>query len=192
MKHKPQKKWRSSTGRMRPNHTWKAPDGYKILVADRGAVSFNIPVKWHLDKFEPLELYDKAPPDDNTRLSMTFWRLPPGVEWSGLPLDTLLLDSTQKHDPESKAETLERTDVQPIKRDDLEMVWTQHRFIDPVEKREAISRHLAARGFDVMVLITMDFWVDDTKKITPVWNEVVRSLQLGRYIEDPLQGPTLH
>jgi len=71
-------------------------------------------------------------------------------------------------------------------------VWTEHRFLDPVEKREAHSRIATARGWDVQVLITFDFWVDDAANMRPVWNEVLRSLQLGRTIEDPTKGAVLH
>lgn len=38
-------------------------------MADRGAVSFNIPDKWFLAKLEPhVEIHDGHPPDDNAHL----------------------------------------------------------------------------------------------------------------------------
>jgi hypothetical protein len=175
--------------RLKDNHTWDAPKGYKIVVADRGAVSFNIPASWVVAKLEPhLELNDKAPPDDDARLSMSFWRTPPGVDWTGLPLAPLLLKSSE----DSKMEILERSELIRSSRTDIELVWVEHKFMDPKEHREAFTRLAMARGFDVHVLITCDFWVTDSRRIRPVWEEALRSLQLGRHIEDPTKGETLH
>jgi hypothetical protein len=194
MKHKHKKKQpplpRAKTLRLKDNHTWKAPDGYKILVLDRGAVSFNIPRDWILAKMQPVEIHDQAPPNDNARLSVSFWRLPPGVDWSGLPLAEMLTKGMEGTDDD--IEVLERGEMVTLERTDLELVWTQHRFMDPKEHREAYSRNALARGWDVQVLITFDIWVDDVEKLNPVWDEVLRSLQLGRHIADPTKGAVLH
>ncbi|MFN8371889.1 MAG: hypothetical protein U0694_03290 [Anaerolineae bacterium] len=174
-------------------HTWKAPDGYKIFVIDRGAVSFNIPEKWVLHKLDPVEIYDVEPPDDNARIMVTVWNLPPGVNWAGLPLGDLLTYAA-KGDPEKprEYELLEQSEVTTEKRSDIDLVWLQHKFIDPIEKRPAYSRLALARGFDLQVFITFDFWVDDVQHCKPIWKELIHSLQMGRKIEDPLKGETLH
>jgi len=175
--------------RLKDNHSWQAPKGYKIVVADRGAVSFNIPESWLLVKMEPhLELNDNAPPNDDARLSMSFWQTSPGIDWTGLPLEPLLLQSSQ----DSDLEILEQSDIHKSPRTDIELIWIERRFIDPVEKREAYTRIALARGFNVHVLITCDFWVDDAPRLRPIWDETLRSLQLGRHIEDPTKGVTLH
>ena len=49
-----------------------------------------------------------------------------------------------------------------------------------------------ARGWDVQALITFDFWVDDAPKLEGMWTEILRSLQLGRKIDDPTKGVILH
>ncbi len=184
-----QKNWQQKNQRLKANHSWSAPKGYKIFVADRGAVSFNIPEAWFVAKFEPhLEIHDGQPPDDNARISVTFWHLPPGVDWNGLPLAELL----EKSMAQTSLEILASSGIISGSRSDLELVWMQHRFIDPVEPREAITRSLTARGWDVQVLITFDFWADREALSTSVWDELVRSLQLGRNIDDPLKGPVLH
>lgn len=189
MKYKKNKLPQGKRARLKDNHTWKAPHGYKIVVLDRGAVSFNIPESWVLAKLEqPIELYDKAPPDDNSRLSISVWRLPPGVDWSGLPLNHLLSQALQSPDHT----ILERGEIVLPKRDDLELAWTQHRFLDETEKREAYTRIAVARGFDIQILVTLDFWVDDLAKCDPVWSELLHSLQLGRRIDDPTRGVVLH
>jgi len=187
-KHNRKGQWQKKTLRLKDNHTWKAPKGYKIVVVDRGAASFNIPEHWHLAKLEPLELLDKEPPNDNARLTVTVWHLPPGVDWTALPLGPLLAQATEGvHE-----HILARSEVVTSPRTDLELAWTEHRFLDPQEKREAYSRIAVARGFDVQILATFDFWVDEAKQYLPVWHEVLRSLQLGRKIEDPTKGVMLH
>jgi hypothetical protein len=172
--------------RLKDNHTWKAPSGYKIVVLERGAVSFNVPTKWIVAKTQPFELNDAEPPNDNARISVSYWQFPPEIDWKGLPLEGLLIQSTN----DLKMEILERSEVFHSDRKDIEIVWVQHRFLDPKEKREAFTRILVGRAFGVHVLVTCDFWVDDAKKLKPVWDEILRSLQLGRYIADPLQGET--
>lgn len=177
------------TLRLQDNHTWKAPDGYKIAMLDRGAVSFNIPESWVVGSLEPtFELNDLPPPDDNARISVSFWHLPKGVDWSGLPLVPMLNEGLKDTDHD----ILEQGEITRSSRTDLEMIWIERRFMDPEEHREAFTRHLLARGFDVQAFISCDFWVDDAEKIRPVWDEVMRSLQLGRTIADPTRGVVLH
>jgi hypothetical protein len=184
MSRKKRKPLQKKVLRLADNHTWKAPDGYKIVVADRGAVSFNVPVGWHLAKLEPLELYDREPPDDDARISVSYWRLPPDIDWSGLPLPEMLAEAS-KDEPFT---ILARGELVKATRTDIELVWTYHHFIDPAEKREAYSRMALARGFNVQALVSLDFWADDLKRIAPVWDELLRSLQLGRSIQDPTKG----
>jgi hypothetical protein len=174
--------------RLAADHTWKAPKGYKIVMADRGAVSFNIPESWHLAKMEPLELLDREPPNDNARVSMSYWRLPAGIDWRGLPLAEMLTESTKDH----PHKILARGELVTSTREDIEIVWTEHRFEDPQENREAYSRFALARGWNVQALITFDFWIEDLEKSKPVWDEILRSLQLGRSIQDPTKGTILH
>lgn len=190
MKYKPKNRTLKHVGsaKLKPNHTWQAPDGYKIVVLDRGAVSFNVPQDWIMAKADPLELHDAAPPNDNARLTVSFWRLPPGVDWSGLPLAPLLIESTK----DSKMDVLERGEIITVNREDMELVWTQHRFMDPVEHREAFTRIAMARGWEIHALITFDFWVSEGTKLQPVWEEVLRSLQIGRVIDDPTRGVVKH
>ncbi|NWF69377.1 MAG: hypothetical protein HXY40_09850 [Chloroflexi bacterium] len=68
----------------------------------------------------------------------------------------------------------------------------EKRCLDRKEQHEAFSRITLARGFDAQVLIPFDFWVDDSQQQRPIWQELLRSLQLGRCIADPTKGVTLH
>jgi hypothetical protein len=47
------------------------------------------------------------------------------------------------------------------------------------------------RGSDIQPLITMEFWEDDRERCSPVWDDVLASLQLGVYIDDPTRGPVV-
>ncbi|RMF82178.1 MAG: hypothetical protein D6737_02820, partial [Chloroflexi bacterium] len=149
-KKKAKRTWTKTTMRMKENHTWKAPKGYKIFVIDRGAASFNIPQSWVIGKFEPLEINDAEPPDDNARLSVTVMNFPKHIDWSGLPLMHLFAQALKSSaEDEPQYEILERKEIVRVEREDLEMLWTEHKFIDPIEKREAFSRITIARGSGV-------------------------------------------
>jgi hypothetical protein len=176
---------------LKENHSWKAPAGFKIVVLDRGAVSFNIPEKWFVAKMEPtFEMHNAVPPNDDARLSVTFFRTQPGIDWTGLPVNTLLENSLKGV---ADRETVGTSGITRVPREDIELVWAEQRFIDPVEKpREAFTRVTLARGFDIHAIISFDYWVNQAAQFRPVWNEMVRSLQIGRVIADPTKGEMLH
>ncbi len=181
------KQWQKNTLRLKKNHNWKAPDGYKIVVLDRGAVSFNVPTAWIVANTEPFEMHDQEPPDDNVRLTVSFWRLPPGVDWSGLPLDEMLEGGMQ----ETKEGLLEQSPLGKVAREDMEMVWAEQRFVDPQEKREAFTRMMLARGWDIQAFMTLDFWVEDADRLRRCGMSCCVRFSLGRSIEDPTRGAVL-
>lgn len=40
-----------------------------------------------------------------------------------------------------------------------------------------------------MALITMNYWANRAPALERVWNEVIRTLVLGVWVEDPKAGP---
>lgn len=182
------KPMRKYTLPMPENHNWTAPEGYVIFVADRGLVRFNIPESWVVHSIEPIEIRDTEPPDEKCRLMATIMRAPPGIDWTGLPLTPLLENATKG----TYRKILEHKPIQTYPRDDIEVVWKQIKFDDPVEHRPAFSRIAVARGSAVHVLFTFDYWEDDAERFVPVWEEVMRSLLLERFIDNMLKGETLH
>jgi len=76
-------------------------------------------------------------------------------------------------------------------RDDLELVWTELRVVDPGERRESRSRLCLARGRGLQCLFTFDLWPEDAERLTPVWEGVLRSLRLDLKLEDPARGRRL-
>ncbi|MGH2562316.1 MAG: hypothetical protein ACRDJH_24920 [Thermomicrobiales bacterium] len=177
-------KWEDRTFRLPDNHGWRAKAGNRIFVADRGAIRFDFPANWI---FEPgtssAKFFDRQPPDDQCTLEVSHWLFPPGIDWTDLPLDKLLVDAMGEPDTEE----IGRGEIKRRKRGDLEYVWIETRFIDKREAREACARTCVARGSNVATLISFYFWPEDYTRLDPIWREVLRSLQLGQYIEDPLR-----
>jgi hypothetical protein len=180
-------------GRLRADHTWRSRPGYKIFVVDRGAVRFDIPDSWVVvADADGVRLHDKQPPDDECRLQVSVIRLPAGIDWTDLPLPGLLAQAIDGPDPGDHGtdrEILGRDPVSQVLRPGLEIAWTETRWIDPKEKREARSRQLLARANNIQPLITLDFWADDAKRLDPAWKELVRSLRVGEFVSDPTAGP---
>jgi len=174
-------KWNKKVMRLPANHGWRSKPGYKIFVADRGAVRFDLPRDWVVVPDEQtIKMYDKAPPDDDCRLELSVMYLNPQIDWSGLPLVHLFAEAT-KH---GELEELQQGELVYVQRPDLELVWRENRVLDPGENREALSRACLARGSNVLPFITLDFWPEDAGRVVPAWDELLRSLQLGNYIKD--------
>lgn len=179
-------KWSKKSLRMDEDHTWRARPDHKIFVADRGAVRFDIPADWVVVTDEKgLRLHDRQPPDDSCVLELTVFYLPPGIDWDDLPLATMLAQAVDARG----ADLLGRTPVAHVLRSGLEIVWTETRAIDPGEQREARSRHLLARAANIQAFISLAFWPDDAQRLEPVWDEVIRSLRVGEFVDEPLRGP---
>src|SRR5947209_8364970 len=175
------KKWQKKDLKMAPDHGWRAKPGHKIFVADRGAVRFDFPEDWIMTPGESSCVFKDG--GDNCVLEVSHWRLPP-VDWSKLPLIPLLLDIQSREGCPTTEE-----EIVHVQRPDVELAWAERTYIDPGEKRPAIARTCLARGQNVQALITFAFWPEDRGRFTPVWDEILRSLQLGMYIADPHVGP---
>jgi hypothetical protein len=177
-------RWIKETLELKEDHRWQSKPGYKIFVADRGAVRFDVPHDWH---FEPdvksFKFLDRKPPDDDCRLEMSFNRLPQG-DWSLFPLQHTL----KKILEDEKRDVVETGEIITLKRQTARIVWAEIKFIDTGENREAFSRICIGLGSNVQCLITFDYWADQADRLTPVWDQVLDSLVLGLYIRDPKTG----
>lgn len=178
------KKWNKETLKLNQDHGWKGKPGYRIFVADQGAVRFNFPQDWVVEPdSDSTKFYDGEPPNDDCRLACSYMRLP-AIDWSGLPLSELI-QAAVKGDPRALVPT-----GKPVHliREGVELAWAEFRFIDPNERREAFTRVCIGRGSNIQTLITLDFWTEDAARLSEVWDEVMRSLQLGKYVKDPTVG----
>jgi hypothetical protein len=181
-------KWEKEVLKLKKNHTWKSRPGHRIFVAGRGAVRFDFPQDWVvIPDADSIKLHDRQPPDDDCRLAVSYIHLPE-IDWSGLPISELVRQVVEG----DERGIIAQGEMHEVRRPDLELAWTEVTFIDPAEGREARSRICLARGSNIQPLITFDFWADDAARFAPVWDEVLRSLQLGMYIEDPTRGHTVH
>ena len=176
-------KWSKKVFKLKDDHGWKAKPGHKIFVADRGAVRFDYPADWVvIPGTDSIKFHDRQPPNDNCLLQLSVLYLPAiGVDWSSLPL-TQLLEEAIKSDQRG---VLSQGEVVHVRRPDLELAWTETRFLDPTVRREACSRSCLARRSNIQPFLTMDYWPEDAARFVPVWDEVLRSLQLGVYVKDP-------
>jgi hypothetical protein len=180
--------WQKETLRLKDKHGWQAKPGYKIFVVDQGALRFDIPKDWIVDfGTSSFKFYDRQPPDDNCTLEVSLTRLPP-IDWSGLPLSQLILQSTAAED---NCGRIRESDVRNVDRPDMELVWAETTYIDPGQQRKAHSRICLARGSNLQVLITFAFWADDASWVSTVWDELLRSLRLGLFVKDPTREPTV-
>ncbi len=180
--------WEKKTLRFKPNHSWKAKPGYNIFLADRGAVRFHVPPDWHLEPNKnSTRFFDHAPPKDNCRLECSYLRIPE-IDWSGLPLSELFAVAFKD---DKRQLTMNGAIVQPT-REDLELAWAEYTFDDPHEQRPAFTRVCIARGSGIQTLITLDFWPEDADRLAPIWDEVMRTVELGKYVADPTKGDVIH
>jgi hypothetical protein len=183
------KKWQKQTLKLNPKHNWQARAGYQIFVADRGAVRFNVPQGWVVKPADDcIKFHDLEPPDDNCVLAVSYLRLPPGVDWSQLPLDNLI----QPVIAEDRRKLRNNGILHRHPRTDVEIAWTESTFIDPKERRAAIAYLALVRGLNVQALLTFDVWAEDRERFLPVWEEVLRSVQVGLLIKDPTLGEVFH
>lgn len=176
--------WLKETIELKENHNWKSTPDHRIFVAGRGALCFDVPRDWF---FEPnaqsFQFLNAKPPDDDCRLEASYNLLPPG-NWQEFPLVPLL----KKVVREDTRNPIEQGEIIQLKRQTARIVWTQIKFIDPQENREAYSRICIGLGSGVQCLITFDYWADDCDRFTPVWDTAMESLTLGLYIRDPRTG----
>jgi hypothetical protein len=177
-------KWKRETRKLRDRHYWTAQPDCNVFVADRGAVRFDYPRGWVVvPDPDSIKIHDKAPPDDDCVLAISYMRLPP-IDWSGLPLASLVEQASRG----DSRPIYEWGEIDELRRGDLEIAWREMRFIDPTERREALSFFFLGRQGQVQALITFDFWESDAARCRKVWEVVLKSLELDEYIQDPTVG----
>ncbi len=185
------KKWQMRKFNLSDKHRWKAKPGNKIFVINRGAVHFEHPGDW-IAKPEggSICLYDGVEPDDNIRLQVSVTQIGPNgltFDWNRMPslayqMEHAVLADDNRH-------RTRRGPMLKVQRQDLEYAWLEIDFIDPTERRTAHSRACLARGGNVQALITMEYWPEHHTIANNVWNDVLESLKLAVYVENPFRGP---
>jgi len=100
-------------------------------------------------------------------------------------MEEMLLQSIDK-----ERKTYEQSEIRRIDRGDMEILWLEQRYIENTQNRDARFRVALARGA-VVVLISMNYWANRASGLERVWDEVLRTLQLGLYVKDPTAGPVV-
>lgn len=183
-----------SEHRLNRDHGWRCKPGYQVIVLNRGDVRFDVPNTWVVSEVpDPggahFTMFDKPEPDDDLRFQVSVHHLNPEIDWSGVELDTVLAGALGGQDDADGRKTVSQTEPVLIRRPGLTIAWNETLFIDTRENREAYTRALLAHGSLVQAFVTMDFWLEDAGWALPAWDEILRSLRLGQYVKDPLQGP---
>lgn len=178
-------KWLKKTLPLKPGHGWECREGYSIFVADRGAVRFDVPSGWVIEpgKKGSVKVMDATPPDDECTLEMSIYYLSDDVDWSGLPVSTLVVGVTEKEDEDEQR--LGLGDLVTFERDGMQVAWRETRFLE--DGQEARSRTLIARWSNIQPLFTFAYWKKDEERLKEPWDEFLRTLRLGDYVEDPTQ-----
>jgi hypothetical protein len=183
-------RWARPDERVGKLQNYNPKPGNKVFIGNRGEVRFDIPEEWVINiGDDSIRFNDKEPPDDNAILQLSVHYLPPGIDFSGLPIRSMIesLNAEDRDTEEHKA--LSRGPVTEIRRGALEIAWCESRVFHFKENREAISRLALARCNGIQPLITMDFWPEDHKQFDPIWTEVLRSLHVGESI--PAKEPQI-
>lgn len=164
--------WQSSQLRLPKDHGWQSRDGFSIVVADRGALRFDVPSDWRVCPGEncDLQVTDKPPPDDDVRLEVTLLR---GPTMPGAPSLVELLRQVATPGPE--VTDLEDPVLETSARSEL--AWTSWRWVE--DGRQAIARTVLSRGPGLHALLTLSLWADDQARCEPAWHELRRSLAVG-------------
>lgn len=197
-------RWETRVFKLPENHGWTAKPGNKVVIADRGALRFEIPEGWVVvPSLKSLKLVDGKPPNDDMSLEVSIVYVGMAgfhVDWSGLPLSELIKSVTSEETTgfsNRNRRSKNRPDRQKtsppitIKLGDLEMAWAQTEFMDPVEKRPAYSRTALTRHVpsSIHAVLTMSFWPEDAERANDVWNDVLGTMKMGEHFESPFRGP---
>lgn len=167
-------------------HGWQCKPGNNLFIADRGAVAFEIPAKWVIrhDNKQTLTIHDRPPPDDQARISLTVFHLPPvRGGWKQLPLEKLLIEATESKARKQKKKGGKVPAAPVVHREDrpeLELVWLEKEpWTDPKNGKKIRCRQVLARARLVQCLMTFDVYEDAADRFQPTWEDVLATLQLA-------------
>ena len=179
--------WNKKRLGLKQKHGWKSKPGHAICVIDRGAIRFDYPAGWDVSVEDiQINVRDCPQPDDNCVLSVSRMHIPTELA-DQLPLSELAQGATST---EQEGEMLESKVVAlGLRPDGVELAYTETRYLERRERKEAFLRLAVARSSGVYCLITFSFWAEDLAKYDAVWKEALGSLTLGFQVKDPTAGP---
>jgi hypothetical protein len=172
--------------KLKRNHSWKSKPGYSICVLDRGLVRFDYPSGWVVEsKDGAVYLHDLEPSIESCDLGVSIFRVPPEVA-AALPMEELLVRSL-----DTDRKPYQQSEPRRLPRQDVEIVWLEQHYLESTQNRDARFRVALASG-PVICLVSMNYWSNRAGKLEPVWDNVLRTLQLSdEIITDPTKGPVV-
>lgn len=163
-------------------HFWRTREGCKTIVLDRGAVQFDYPRSWTVEPCAgSVTLFDRRPPADESRIDVSYFRLPP-VDWSGLPVADLIDGVTSKERDNATPGPL-REEF----RRGIELAWRNVRFVAPGSQARACFRVCVARHRSIHCLITCEFH-GANPRADEIWETILDTLVLDRPVHDVARG----
>jgi hypothetical protein len=167
--------WHKRTIQLEKDFPIQAKPGNNVFVANRGDLYFEYPRSWIVKPSDKsICFYDTEPPADNCVLELSILHLSFEVDWSKCPLGQMLCAAVgREQGSENPGE------IHEVRRNDLWIVWIESSFIDPQEKRLALSRWALALRAAVLPLFTLSFWPEDKPKWEPVWRGIFETLHLA-------------
>jgi len=172
---------------LRRDHGWIATPGWRIFVIDRGAVRFEFPSAWVVrPDDDSVKLHDAEPPADECTIAVSYHRIP-AIAVDAFPVPAVLRTAAA----DDKRNTVWGSIVEAT-RSDLSIAWQEGTFRDVRTGAEAKTRLCLARRGTLQALLTMEFWEADRGRVAPVWDHILRSIDLDEPIADPLRGPCTH
>jgi hypothetical protein len=160
------------------DHAWSAAPGFEVVVADRGRARFEVPSGWVPAEGtgSDLALTDRPPPDDECRLEFSLLPFELPAE-EGPPLAEMLSDLGATTD---EVEVVASTGPLVERHDDVELAWSEVRYLDAATGAEAISRVCLVRDRGLYALCTVTLWAADAERYARAWEVLRRSVRLGR------------
>jgi len=171
----------SQTIPLDPNHKWKCSPGHMLLVAEGGAVRFEVPTGWFHDFWSPdggppsVRICDVEPPDDNCRLVLSIQRFPL-LDIDAIPIGKLhpRLGEPEAHHLRRPGQKLSWTvlDVEP----------------DRVSGRPILTYLLYGLAPGIQAVLSMAIWEEDAVQRLPLWLHVVDTFEMAHHVNDLSQG----
>jgi hypothetical protein len=171
--------------RLLPGHGWHTRPGCRTIVLDRGAVQFDYPRSWIVvPSTDSVAICDREPPANQSRLEVSFLRLPL-PEYEELPPAADLVDRVTSPARDNATNGPLREEI----RHGIEVAWRDIFLGSTPRRPDGLFRVGIARRGAIHCLITYEWLGGHQARRDDVWEEVLDTLVLDRSISDPARGP---
>lgn len=170
-----------------PGHRWVTRAGSKTIVLDGGAVRFDYPRSWVVvPTTGSIAVCDREPPGHESRLEVSYFRLPIPEEVE-LPPVVDFVDRVTSRDHENSTYGPLREEI----RRGIEVAWRDIMAAPRPASSTVRFRVGIARHGSIHCLITYEFLGPNQDRCDAVWEDVLDTLVLDRVISDPARGPAV-